>query len=272
MIQNQLDSCKNKPYCNVVQRVQQQTYYNFITGVSTSLYNEPCPGAFKYLKLTWTCTTAPPPSASPPTSAPPPPGTIPGGQFPSPAVQALATANSISVTTLAFPNNGNWVFSASSSAPGGWEPFRAFNGLTGDDFWSSNGGYATGSGNQTGAVVTTALASGGTVTGQWVQIQLPNAIQVASYSLLGRANANIFESRSPRDFVLLGSNTGASWTALDTRTNINDWTTAAKAFTVTPATSNTYLYYRLAVQAIGNLVPSVDYRTQVDLSEFFLTA
>jgi hypothetical protein len=98
------------------------------------------------------------------------------------------------------------------------------------------------------------------VMGVWVQVQLPNAIQVAYYSLKRKsANPNI-----PTGWVLLGSANGESWTLLDTRNNMHK-TRPTHVTTVFPAPDTTsYMYYRILIttlipnQSVGSSAGKTD--------------
>ena len=82
----------------------------------------------------------------------------------------------------------------------------AFNANLGE-FWASAPQYspiAPSNGNYIGNYSTT-LVNGTTLRGEWLQIDLPEVILLQAYSLQGRQDSNLFASRMPRDFVLLGS-------------------------------------------------------------------
>lgn len=84
----------------------------------------------------------------------------------------------------------------------------------------------------------------------WAQYRLSEAAAVTSYTL---TSANDSPERDPKDFTLEGSDDGAAWTVLDTRTN-QAWKTdkenrlVTKEFTL-PARTAEYDYYRLNITA-----------------------
>jgi hypothetical protein len=186
------------------------------------------------------------------------------GQVPSAAVQALITADVISVAPSAAGNNGRdagvWQFSGSTLYGGGvLLPSKAFTATT-TDFWSptdstaaylystTTGLYSTTSGSST------LLASGTTVFGEWLQAKMPSPLAIKSYTITPRATFGT--TRSPRTFKMLGSNTGAAgdWHVVDDRVSLTDWTDAARTFTVPTSTVAyvAFVYYRIVITAVGN--------------------
>ena len=81
----------------------------------------------------------------------------------------------------------------------------------------------------------TTTNNGTTYPGEWLQIQLPEAISLHSYSLRtgGGMGGNV-------DYVILGSNDGSTWNLLDTRS-----VSSASYYTFDNMTSNSYTTYRL---------------------------
>ena len=136
---------------------------------------------------------------------------------------------------------GKYLASASSEYTTGvyWESAdKAFNMDT-TEFWTNNfQNYTSTTGVYNGASTTT--VDGVSYPGEWLQIQLPNAISLSSYSMLGRAETLL---RSPRDFIVAGSNDGSTWKLVDQESNVIGWTTAAMSFGV--STIGKYSYYRL---------------------------
>ena len=111
----------------------------------------------------------------------------------------------------------------------------------------TNGAY-------TGGYTTT--VSGTSYSGEWLQLQTPNALQLVSFSICPRPDQSLFQRRSPRNFVMAGSNDGSTWNLLHTATGISDWTAADKYFVCNgPNVANKYSYFRLVVMAVGNPNP-----------------
>ena len=185
-----------------------------------------------------------------------------GGQYPSTAVQTLVTSNAVTVANKSY-GNGAYAFSASTFAS--YDAYMAFNTSVADYWHSVNSVYTSGTYNSNKV---TTLADGTTKSGEWIQIQVPTPIVIASYTIMGRQDSSLYASRSPRDFVLLGSNDGTAWYTVDSRTAVNAWTAAASVFTVPGSVA--FSYYRLSVQTVGNSGVTVN-TDSVNLASFFLT-
>lgn len=107
---------------------------------------------------------------------------------------------------------------------------------------------------QYASTVTTIAQNGVSYQGEWLQIQLPSSIALTSFEILPRpfvGSTRLCAQRSPRNFALLGSNDGLSWTLVYTGTNVNNWTEASKTFSVTSSAS-AFTHFRLVVSAVGN--------------------
>jgi hypothetical protein len=174
--------------------------------------------------------------------------------------QGLLTSNTPTITGQPY-GNGLWNMSASSVYTD-YPAFRAFN-LNPGDFWSSGDFYSNGT--YTGTA-TMPLANGTGVRGEWIQIVLPEDAMVTAYSLQGRQESGLWQGRMPRDFVLLGSRTGATWNVIDTRTGVT-FTWASSYFT-SAAVPVPYSRYRLVAQTVGTLGAS--FNTQIDMATFIL--
>jgi len=162
------------------------------------------------------------------------------------------TANSTAFTTAEF-DNGSYVASASTEYGVGTESWRAFDykHLSTDLGWSSSAVWNTTTGSYSGSVTTTSLTNQ-VYIGEWLQLQLPNAIALTHFTIVPRTEDSVTAStRSPRSFVVLGSNNGSSWSLVHEETNINTWTNAGKTFFVRQATSS-YSYYRMVIRRLGN--------------------
>ena len=86
----------------------------------------------------------------------------------------------------------------------------------------------------------------GTVT--WLAIDIGTARVLTSYSIRGWLSA----SYTVNAWVLSGSNNGADWTQIDSRTGITGWESyEVKAFSVTPTPTPTpaYRYFKLSALA-----------------------
>jgi hypothetical protein len=146
-----------------------------------------------------------------------------------------------------IPGNGvgtgtyNITASSSYSSNGAHESaVRVFNGLLTDNWTIADQYYNSSTGNYTRSPATTTTVSGTVYSGEWLQIQLPSAIGLTSYSITPHQGDL---PRSPRDFVIAGSNDGTNWTLVDSETDITGWTTASRSFTTTNV--RRYTHFRL---------------------------
>ncbi|WP_316843016.1 discoidin domain-containing protein [Pedobacter gandavensis] len=82
----------------------------------------------------------------------------------------------------------------------------------------------------------------------YMQLEFPQAQQVASYSLTSGGDAPL---RDPKNWKFSGSNDGTTWTDLDTRENeVFAGRTQTRFFSF--KNTNSYKYYRLSISAIGS--------------------
>lgn len=148
------------------------------------------------------------------------------------------------------PANGYYISNASTentSNHAAWKCFR--NDYTDNFGWTSSSSvYNSTTGVYIGAVSTT--VSSIAYTGEWVQIQTPNNLQLVSFSILPRQD-NSFSNRSPINFVIAGSNDGATWDAIHIITGVT-WTTAEQSFICNQNNSKKYIQFRLISRAIAS--------------------
>ena len=163
-------------------------------------------------------------------------------------------------------NNSNGLVASSSSNTSNWEAWRAFDTsiTTGWHSTDSPTRYAATTGLYTGAITTTDTSS--TVhSGEWIQLQASSAFLLTEFTITPRQQFG--NERSPRSFVILGSNNGSTWNLLFTETNKNDWPTdngPAVTFNITNPTTS-YSYYRLVVKRVGNLDSGMSVATSVQI-------
>ncbi len=79
----------------------------------------------------------------------------------------------------------------------------------------------------------------------WLQIDFITPRPVGHYSI---TSANDVPARDPRDFRLLGSNDGSSWTTLDTRSGVS-FSARFQTKTFNATAPGTYRFYRLDIQS-----------------------
>ena len=168
---------------------------------------------------------------------------------------AAMTANSTTLSSLNY-GNGTYVVSVSSTYAGyiGYGIFDKLNNATTGTGWAcANAGYSTG--NISPAPYTagtyTTIVSGTSIGGEWFQIQLPLAIVISSYTFETAVGIGVDRYyQAPASWVLAGSNDGTTWTTVDSRANILNWSASIPTQTFTCSTSNPYSYYRFIALAI----------------------
>lgn len=82
----------------------------------------------------------------------------------------------------------------------------------------------------------------------WVQYRSTVPAIVTRYTITSGSDV---EERDPKDWTLLGSNNGTSWTTLDSRTN-EDFPTRLLTRTFEISNTQTFTYYRLNILSNGN--------------------
>lgn len=172
------------------------------------------------------------------------------------------TANTTTVTTADYAN-GTYIASASGNLNMVWYPFdslivTAENYPYMDLYWTSPGTYNAADGTYAGTVSTTTI-NGTSYPGEWLQISLPTKIRLTSFTLKGRWSYTL---RNPKNFVILGSNDGTAWNLVGSFTNVLDWGSDSKIFTV--STTNSFSYYRIVTNALNGA------RTEYSISRWQL--
>jgi hypothetical protein len=177
------------------------------------------------------------------------------------------TNTQIPSAAMTANSSGGLVASASSELGVGWQAWNAFdlNSATG---WHSAAlpDYNTSTGIYIGNVSTTDINSV-VHRGEWLQLQLASAVKLNSFSMTPRVGNQT--TRSPRDFVILGSNNGTSWNVVHQEFNRTNWTTATQTFTVTSPVAS-YSYYRIVVKRIGNLDSGMGNADSVQIMELVI--
>jgi hypothetical protein len=92
----------------------------------------------------------------------------------------------------------------------------------------------------------TTTVGGTAYPGEWIQIQLPEAMALDSYSMYGR---NLFTYRMPYNWVVAGSNNGTTWTQVTSKSGESGWR-GQEPNSYYPNSTTPYLYFRLIVTAI----------------------
>ena len=177
---------------------------------------------------------------------------------PSIAIQNAQTVFSPAYFTTASLEGG---YSATASSQQvGYESYRAFDdkfsATTGQltSWFSAAGTYAAATGQYLGSQTTS--YTGGSVTGEWLQIQLPKTTPIIYYYIVFTIDTS--NTSIPTGWTLLGSQTGTSWTLIENfsfgpqTTPPNN--TNGYPFLVIPRnivnTGAAYQYYRIVIPTI----------------------
>jgi F5/8 type C domain len=90
---------------------------------------------------------------------------------------------------------------------------------------------------------------------QWVAYEFDAAKTATKYAIWARAHVS-YSDTAPKDWTFQGSNDGANWTTLDTRTNEAAWAPSERR-EYTIATPASYLHYRLHITAHNGTIYAV---------------
>jgi len=146
-------------------------------------------------------------------------------------------------------SDGTYIASASNSNT--TQPYFAFTNTLGD-FWGELSSYNS-SGIYTGGLTTT--VSSVSYSGEFLQIQIPNAITLYSYTLAGRQDQVLYAFRTPSSWIIAGSNNGSTWVLVDTVifTNFNSqFDGNVNNYICATGNTNSYIYFRIIIQKISN--------------------
>jgi hypothetical protein len=173
---------------------------------------------------------------------------VQGGAFPIAGFSSPAqNVNEFTQTLTGPPFTGSYTANCSSfySASANEQPWRCFDKNNNGSWWTTaTVSYTPGSGAYIGSTYSTTISSSAYL-GEWVQIQMPFAILLTSYTIYNASNWN---ARAPQNFKLAGSNDGTIWTLIDTQTGITSWASSTTSLTFTPSSqTNAYTYFRLCV-------------------------
>jgi hypothetical protein len=181
------------------------------------------------------------------------------------------TANSTPITGQAY-GNGTYIASASSEAIE--QPiWSSFNKLVSpiNVEWMGKGAtvYSTTTGLYPVATGFSTNINGTNRFGEWLQLQVPVAITLTSYTIQAPAfTSGDWYRRCPFSWFLAGSNDGTAWALVDTRTSqgVTAFYQVIGPFSIT-SSPPAYNRYRLVVTSINPSCP--DNNTQVGEMRFF---
>ena len=102
------------------------------------------------------------------------------------------------------------------------------------------------------------VVSGISISGEWIQLKMPNAIVLNKYMIIGEIN------RSMNSFVLAGSNDGNTWALIDEQRNLGKWSLSYPNCTMyfTPSTvPPSYNHFRLIATSVSPEIITGSYVT-----------
>ena len=168
------------------------------------------------------------------------------GKFPPSAM----TSNSQTISSI------DYVASASSTLidANNLFPYKMFDNVTnsGTSIWANspqNEYNATTGVYQSATPKTTTNVDGASsYNGDWIQLQLSVPTVLSYYTLFPRPDTAVGQMMNT--WRLLGSNTGTSWTTLDSQSGVSSWSLGvSKTYTVNSDTA--YTYFRIVIQSVN---------------------
>jgi hypothetical protein len=169
-------------------------------------------------------------------------------EFTQTSLPILPLSSSSTTISGSGPYNGIYELDA-SSVDSSYHPYLSFQGV---DFsgntsssWNSANTYNTSTGTYTGAVSTTSSSTN--YSGEWIQIKVPNAIQLSKFDLNTKTSLS---SSMPVDFVMSGSNDASSWTSLYIHSG-KTWSSSELATFKCNLSSDKFIYFRLICQILS---------------------
>ena len=179
---------------------------------------------------------------------------LPGYQYPPVAFTSSATlitgGTYYSQTLTSTYGTGIYYAKASSSIVSSgngdtaWNAFDKSSAYSAPTQWYS----AVGLYSVSGLYIGTASLNG--IFGEWIMLQLPYAITLTNYQIIGDV---ITDTGSPYSWNLLGSNDGTTWTILDTKINTN---TASGSALFAVSVSIKYSYFAIITTVNSGAVRS----------------
>jgi hypothetical protein len=153
------------------------------------------------------------------------------------------TSNNFTLTGAAY-GNGAYFATAASTPSSAWYGFDKTGA-----HWENCGvetcnQYCYQGANYACGVQYTPLVNEGNYGGEWLQITLPDAIQLTSYTL---SSAGDYTS-TPFSWSIAGSNDGVVWHGLDRRDNLNGGGNAVRTYSA--SASDSYKSFRITVSRV----------------------
>jgi len=152
---------------------------------------------------------------------------------------------------------GHGVFKARSSPSSGIDirnPWAAFNKSTAEgwDSLDSVSDYSTTDGSYTSNQGNTLLSSGGTYSGEFLEIELPYPIKLKTNYFYPQQSTTYGTPRFFKEALVLGSNNGHTWDTLQSISETSySYTYTSEEYLIVNTNSETYYkYFRVAVNKV----------------------
>jgi len=142
--------------------------------------------------------------------------------------------------------NGTYISSMSSIYAVDLEAYKAFdsNASTFAHTLVYYGDYGVYTGPNTTSVINI-----GSISGEWIQIQLPYSLLISGYRILPRPNAS---GQFQNSWYMVGSNNGTTWYVIDNRTSISvSNTNIYYNYGNSYGNKNYYSYFRMIITQSG---------------------
>ncbi len=157
------------------------------------------------------------------------------------------TSSSSQVPVLASGNDQGYVVTESNFLAGSGGAFRLFDSQTTTRWITDNAKYTSTGVPAAGSPTT--LVGATTYTGEWMQISMPRAVTLTSFTMTAFSQ---FATRHPAQFVLATMTNTGTWVALFTQTTTLTWAlNETKTFSFTTNIVGGSIY-RLIVTRVGN--------------------
>jgi hypothetical protein len=189
-------------------------------------------------------------------------GTTTSSQIPTTSLEtaAIFDASYLTCTTTISAQayaNGVYVMKSSSTYISGTDrryAAKSFNltNISSTDGWTSPSSCYNTSTFIYSGTVSTIYNTTQTYNGEWLQIKLPLPAILVSYNLISVLITNS-GLRSPRTWIVLGSNDEINWFSVHHQTTAVTWATTGgnESKSYTTSSQNRYMFYRICINSIG---------------------
>ena len=165
-------------------------------------------------------------------------------------------------------NGGAYVASGSGELTTGYPAWGAFD-RSSLYYATSFSGYATTAPyNYSAGTYSTVDIQGTVYPGEWLQIQLPSAIALSSYSI----TPNLI-SKAPARFSILGSRDGVNWSLVDSRSNQTSWSVqVAVLYSLSSVSTQSFNFFRIVIGSIAGPILNGQYGIEIYEMLYYGTA